>query len=115
MENKQGSWRSAVAVGLISVTLALPLSHAAAQQRYGRPAPYTQQEREEPSNTAQWLGAAFVIGLLYCAWTDCVGGGNSGERTPRQGEEAYSQKPVPARPDTSRGCVWGDRLFGTCR
>jgi hypothetical protein len=117
MQKAKGSWRSLVAAGLVSATLALPLSHAAAGQRqpYRPLSPSVPQEREEPSRAAEWLGVAFVVGLFYCVFTDCIGGGNAGGGAPRGREEENPQKPAYARPDSSEGCSWGDRLFGTCR
>jgi len=116
MKKDKSSWRSLVVVGLVSVTLALPLRHASADQRHQSlpRSPYGQQEQEEPSSAAKWLGAAFVVGLLYCAWTDCIGGGNAGGGAQRWREEERPQKPTYTRPDTSIGCSWGDWVAGTC-
>ena len=117
MKKANGSWRFPVAVGLFNIMLALPLSHVAAEQRqpYVPRAPYSSQEQRDVSSAAQWVGAVFMAGLLYCAWTDCVGGANPAESTPRHGrQEEGAQKPDYARPDTSQGCTWGDRLFNTC-
>ena len=120
MKKTNGFWRFPVAFGLVNIMLALPLSHAAAEQRqpYVPRYPYSsqeQQEEQEPSVAAQWFSAAFMAGLLYCAWTDCIAGANPAESTPRHGRpEEGAQKPESARPDTSQGCAWGDRLFNTC-
>lgn len=32
----------------------------------------------------------------------------------RAASEARQDEPEPARPDTSAGCIWGDRAYGTC-
>jgi hypothetical protein len=128
MKKPKGYWRSLVAAGLVSATLALPLSHAVAEQRqqYLPLSPYTQpQEQEEgPSTAAKWLGRAFFIGLVYCVLTDCMGGGNSGsggQSSPSPEEidrlsrgSGGTPKHEYALPDTSMGCVHGDRRYGTC-
>jgi hypothetical protein len=118
MKKANGSWRSLVATGLVGGMLALPVSHAVAgqQQQYPPFAPSAPQEEQEegPSTAAKWFGAALLGGLLWCAWTDCIGGGNSGGSAPRWKEEERPQKPAYARPDTSIGCRWGDRAHGTC-
>jgi hypothetical protein len=126
MKKAMGSWRPLVAVVLVSVMLALPLHHVAAEQRqqYLPLSPYTPQgEREEPSSAARWLGWAFVAGLVWCALTGCVGGDSDGgaQGSPatqdpwrRWKEEGHQPKPEFSRPDTSIGCAWGDRASGTC-
>lgn len=122
MKKANSSWRFPVAVGLVNLMLAWPLSHAAAEQRQPYvprapySSPYSSQEQEDASSAAQWIGAAFMVGLLYCAWTDCVGGGNSAGNPPRQRrQEDGGQQPEYARPDTSAGCTWGDRALNNCK
>ena len=78
---KFSSIRPFMAALLVALMLALPLPHGAAEQRQQYPpiSPYVPQgeQEEEPSRAAEWLGAALFVGLLWCAWTGCVGGGNS--------------------------------------
>jgi hypothetical protein len=121
------SIRPLVAVVLVSGMLALPLHHVAAEQRQQYPplSPYAPREEQEegPSTAAKWVGAAFVIGLAWCALTGCIGGNSSegaqgipSAQDPwrRWKEEERQQKPEFSRPDTSIGCAWGDRASGTC-
>ena len=123
---KFGSICPFVAALLVALMLVLPLSHVAAEQRQQYPpfSPYIPQEEQEegPSTATKWLGAAAFVGLLWCAWTGCISGNPNGDaqgspstQDPRRWrEEERQQKPESARPDTSIGCAWGDRAYGTC-
>jgi uncharacterized protein YecT (DUF1311 family) len=82
-----------------------------------------------PRNNNNGLSAALVIGgglVLLCALTNCMGqGAASSTQTPSDNAWGYRPQytprnedppPVeePALPDTSIGCAWGDRAYGTC-
>jgi hypothetical protein len=123
MKKVKGSWRPLMAVGLVGVMLALPLSHAAAEQRqqYLPLSPYTPQEEEQEegqSTAAKWLGVAFVAGLFWCAITDCIGG----QKFPSK-QEIYRRKDEQASKRTQPGastlldnplCFFGTVKDGTC-
>ena len=123
MKKPKGFWRPLVAVGLVSGMLALPLSHAVAEQRQQYPpiSPYSQQEQDAQerrnSSSGWWIIPALVVGCLVLG---CLGGSGQGQGSPstqdprRWREEERQQKPESARPDTSIGCAWGDRAYGTC-
>jgi len=124
---KFSSLRPFIAALLVALLLAVPLSHAAAEQRqqYQPLSPYTPPEEQEegPSTAAKLFGAAAFVGLLWCAWTGCISGNPNGgaqgspstQDTQRWWrEEERKQKPEAVRPDTSIGCAWGDRASGTC-
>jgi hypothetical protein len=120
MRNEKGSWRSLVAVGLVGMTLALPLSHAAAQQRYEFRSPYAPQEQEaqERPSRGWWIIPVVIVGCLVFDCLKGSGGGQESGSAPGGQDQLRETDPEQKRdevqPDTSIGCAWGDRAYGTC-
>jgi hypothetical protein len=65
-----------------------------------------------------------ILCLIACPSGSTNSGGSYGnDQQPNQGfdQEEYNRRnrqpapePEPQKPDTSVGCVWGDRAYGTC-
>ena len=114
---------------LVALMLALPLSHAAAEQRqqYLPLSPYSQQEQDAggapaTAQMARWRRPLPSWSGVLLAWVASAEisrqgaqGSPSTQDPPRWlRQEERQQKPEAPRPDTSIGCAWGDRAYGTC-
>ena len=91
------------------------------------PAQPQQQTQAAPSSKDEnWapviIGAAILVGLILALGSSGSSSSSSSSASAKQdydsdryNRQAPSQPAYRHKPDTSVGCVWGDRAHGTCR
>lgn len=87
-----------------------------------QPAPQTQAPSSKDDNWAPVIiGAALLIGLVMALGSSSSSSSGSSSASTRQNHDPdrYNRKPPSQptyshKPDTSVGCIWGDRAYGTC-
>lgn len=73
------------------------------------------------SNDDAWMAPAIVVGagIAACWLLGCFDGDEESTGSSGASEPYYSsnrgREEIPDKPDTSIGCAWGDRAYGTCR
>jgi len=125
--NRKQHGRRAIACVLLSGSLlagnVLP-SVAAERPILPHAAPSSQppSERERSSdNAVLWGIGAVVAGVAACAFLGCFGGDEEPAATSGGGSNlrnydnsGKSDDDYMETEDTSAGCAWGDRAYGTC-
>jgi hypothetical protein len=87
-----------------------------------QPAPQTQAPSSKDDNWASVIiGAAILVGLVLALGSSGSSSSSSSSASAKQdydpdryNRQAPSQPAYRHKPDTSAGCVWGDRAYGTC-
>ena len=99
---------------------------ATASQHFTPAQPQQQTQAAPSSKDDNWapviIGAAILVGLVLALGSSGSSSSSSSGASAKQdynpdryNRQAPSQPAYRHKPDTSVGCVWGDRAYGTCR